>query len=82
MLAGHLLGEATRLGSSTAFAHMDPPTPRITWAMALWNATLNQNLLHESMSPFATRAEGLVIDWPPFLRRVDDCEPDGDMGGA
>ena len=50
--------------------------------MALWNASLNQNLLHESMSPFATRAEGLVIDWPPFLRRVDDCEPNGDMGGA
>jgi glutamate/tyrosine decarboxylase-like PLP-dependent enzyme len=63
MLSGHVLGEATRLGASITLAHMDPPTPWITWAMALWNASLNQNLLHESMSPFATRAEATVIDW-------------------
>lgn len=42
---------------------MDPPTPWITWAMALWNARLNQNLLHRTTSPFATEAEKMVIDW-------------------
>ncbi|MBD0266929.1 MAG: hypothetical protein ICV77_01415 [Cyanobacteria bacterium Co-bin8] len=47
LLSGHVLGEATQLGSSVTLAHMDPPTPWITWAMSLWNASLNQNLLHE-----------------------------------
>jgi glutamate/tyrosine decarboxylase-like PLP-dependent enzyme len=42
---------------------MDPPTPWITWATALWNASLNQNMLHETTSPFATQAEGLVFKW-------------------
>ena len=45
-LAPRVIGAATRLGADTAFAHMDPPTPWITWAMSLWNASLNQNLLH------------------------------------
>lgn len=68
LLAGHTLGNAARLGSSTTFAHMDPPTPWITWAMAMWNASLNQNLLHESTSPFATQAEALTIQWlAPFF---------------
>lgn len=62
-LAGHVLGEAARLGSPTSLAHMDPPTPWITWAMALWNASSNQNLLHEATSPFATRAEARVLTW-------------------
>ncbi len=42
---------------------MDPPTPWITWAMALWDASLNQNMLHEVTSPFATQAEALVLAW-------------------
>ncbi len=63
MLSGHVLGEAAQLGSPTALAHMDPPTPWITWAMALWNASLNQNLLHEMTSPFATQAEARVLGW-------------------
>nr|NMG05222.1 aspartate aminotransferase family protein [Azoarcus taiwanensis] len=61
MLSGHVLGEAAQLGSPTALAHMDPPTPWITWAMALWNASLNQNLLHEMTSPFATQAEARAL---------------------
>ena len=44
-LAPSILGGAARLGEVTSFAHMDPPTPWITWAMTLWNASLNQNLL-------------------------------------
>ncbi|MBE9138964.1 aminotransferase class V-fold PLP-dependent enzyme [Nodosilinea sp. LEGE 07088] len=62
-LAPHVFGKAAHLDDPTAIAHMDPPTPWITWAMALWNASLNQNLLHAATSPFATEAERLVIDW-------------------
>lgn len=63
MLSGHVLDRAAQLGSPTSLAHMDPPTPWITWAMALWNASLNQNMLHEMTSPFATQAEELVLNW-------------------
>jgi len=68
LLAPHVLGRAARLNRSDAFAHMDPPTPWITWVAALWNASLNQNLLHPATSPFALEAEKLVIDWlTPFF---------------
>jgi glutamate/tyrosine decarboxylase-like PLP-dependent enzyme len=68
LLSGHVLGHGARLGAPTALAHMDPPTPWITWAVALWNASLNQNMLHEMTSPFATRAEALVLAWlSPFF---------------
>jgi glutamate/tyrosine decarboxylase-like PLP-dependent enzyme len=63
VLSGHVLGKAAQLGSPTSLAHMDPPTPWITWAMALWNASRNQNMLHEATSPFATQAEALVLAW-------------------
>jgi glutamate/tyrosine decarboxylase-like PLP-dependent enzyme len=63
MLSGHVVGQAAQLGSPTSLAHMDPPTPWITWAMALWNASLNQNMLHEMTSPFATQAEAVVLSW-------------------
>lgn len=56
LLAPHVLGNASHLNDSTALAHMYPPTPWITWAVALWNARLNQNLLHPATSPFATEA--------------------------
>lgn len=62
-LAPYVIGKAARLGSTSALAHMDPPTPWVTWAIALWNASLNQNLLHEATAPFATKAERLVVDW-------------------
>jgi hypothetical protein len=45
-LAPLVLGGAQRLDDPLAMAHMDPPTPWITWATTLWNASLNQNLLH------------------------------------
>jgi glutamate/tyrosine decarboxylase-like PLP-dependent enzyme len=36
--------------------------------MALWNASLNQNMLHEMTSPFATQAEALALKWlTPFF---------------
>ena len=66
-LAPLVLGGAARLDSPIALAHMDPPTPWITWAISLWNARLNQNLLHPAISPFARQAESTLIDWmAPF----------------
>ena len=75
LLSGHVLGQAAQLDSPTALAHMDPPTPWITWAMALWNARLNQNLLHEATSPFASRAEAQVLAWlaPYFGMQGGHC---------
>jgi len=68
LLAPHVLGRAARLDRSDVLAHMDPPTPWITWVAALWNASLNQNLLHPATSPFAIDAEKLVFDWlTPFF---------------
>ncbi len=42
---------------------MDPPTPWITWATTLWNASLNQNLLHPATAPVARELEELVVAW-------------------
>lgn len=63
LLAPMVIGGARRLGDETAFAHMDPPTPWITWAMTLWNAALNQNLLHPDVSPIARQIEDRLIRW-------------------
>lgn len=62
-LAPLVLGQAARLGSPVAFAHKDPPTPWITWATTLWNASLNQNLLHPATAPIARALEEKVVEW-------------------
>lgn len=68
LLAPLVLGGASVLGDSTALAHMDPPTPWITWATTLWNASVNQNLLHPATAPVARDIEQRVIDWiVPFF---------------
>ncbi len=67
-LAPSILGCAARLGAASSFAHMDPPTPWITWAMSLWNASLNQNLLHPATAPVARHIEQRVVGWlAPFF---------------
>jgi L-2,4-diaminobutyrate decarboxylase len=67
-LAPAVLGSAVNLGGPMAFAHMDPPTPWIAWATTLWNASLNQNLLHQSTGPVAREIEERVIAWlAPFF---------------
>lgn len=67
-LAPSILGGAARLGEVTSFAHMDPPTPWITWAVTLWNASLNQNLLHPATAPVARQVEQRVVAWlAPFF---------------
>ena len=63
LLAPYVLGGAAKLDDPKFFAHMDPPTPWITWATSLWNARLNQNLLHYETAPFAIEAEERVINW-------------------
>ena len=67
-LAPVVLGGARRLGAPDALAHMDPPTPWIAWALTLWNASLNQNLLHPDVAPVARGLEARVVEWlaPPF----------------
>ena len=62
-LAPSVLTSAQDLGSPGFFAHMDPPTPWITWAMNLWTASKNQNLLHPDTAPQAREIEARVIDW-------------------
>ncbi len=63
VLAPTIIGGAARLGAETSFAHMDPPTPWVSWAVALWNAALNQNLLHPGTAPTARVLEERVIAW-------------------
>ena len=58
-----VLGKSRDLGSPGFFAHMDPPTPAITWAMHLWTASRNQNLLHPDTAPRARELEKLAVDW-------------------
>jgi len=62
-LAPIVFDGAARLGSDIAFAHMDPPTPWITWVTHCWNASLNQNLLHPDVSPVARELEHCVMHW-------------------
>lgn len=66
-LAPYVVGQATKLGNAITLAHMDPPTPWITWATTMWNAALNQNLLHPATAPIARQIEETVIKWlAPF----------------
>lgn len=67
-LATLVLGGAQRLDDPLSFAHMDPPTPWLTWAMTLWNARLNQNLLHPATAPAARIIEARTVAWlAPFF---------------
>jgi L-2,4-diaminobutyrate decarboxylase len=67
-LAPSVFGGAARLGTPTSFAHMDPPTPWVSWATTLWNASLNQNLLHPATAPNARTIEERVVAWlAPFF---------------
>lgn len=70
-LAGPGLEHASRLDHPGFLAHMDPPTPWMTWAAAAWAAAMNQNLLHPDTAPAARQLERLVIDWlvPAFGMR-------------
>lgn len=58
-----VLAESRDLGAPGFFAHMDPPTPWVTWAMHLWTASRNQNLLHPDTAPRARELEQRVVEW-------------------
>lgn len=62
-LAPHIFNSAAYLDAALAAAHMDPPTPWITWATTQWNARLNQNLLHPATAPAARQLEQLAVRW-------------------
>jgi L-2,4-diaminobutyrate decarboxylase len=62
-LAPVSLNQAVRLDHPGFLAHMDPPTPWMTWAAAMWAAAMNQNVLHPDVGPAARELEKLVIDW-------------------
>ncbi len=70
-LAGAALEQVSRLDHPGFLAHMDPPTPWMTWAASSWAAAANQNLLHPDTAPAARQLEALVIDWlaPAFGMR-------------
>ncbi len=76
-LAPLALGGAARLDAPGFFAHMDPPTPWVAWAAALWAASLNQNLLHPNTAPVARPLEERVVAWlaPSFGMRGGQLVP-------
>jgi len=76
-LAPVSLNQAVRLDHPGFMAHMDPPTPWVTWAASMWAAAMNQNLLHPDVGPAARHLEKLVIDWlaPAFGMRGGHLVP-------
>lgn len=62
-LAETALGEARALGNPGYAAHMDPPTPWVSWVGVLWAASRNQNLLHPDTAPAARALEEAAIEW-------------------
>lgn len=63
LMADLLLHQASDLGHGAAFAHMDPPTPAVSWVTSLWAASRNQNLLHPATAPAGIDLEAQVIAW-------------------
>lgn len=63
LLAPMVLQGSAQLHHPGYFAHMDPPTPGITWAASLWQVATNQNLLHPDAGPMARSLSDRVIEW-------------------
>lgn len=62
-LAPRVLDHSRDLAAPGFLAHMDPPTPWVTWATTMWTASRNQNLLHPDTAPQARAIEARVVDW-------------------
>ena len=62
-LAPVVLDGSAQLHHPGYFAHMDPPTPAITWAASLWQVATNQNLLHPDAGPAARLLTEQVVNW-------------------
>jgi L-2,4-diaminobutyrate decarboxylase len=81
-LAPWALDRSARLDAPGFIAHMDPPTPWMTWAAALWAAGTNQNLLHPDAAPVARELEARVVAWlaPWFGMGGGHMVPDSTLG--
>lgn len=55
------LERAQGFHSAGWFAHMDPPTPWVTWAAQAWTAAMNQNLLHPDTGQVGREVEAHVV---------------------
>lgn len=77
-----VLRDAAQLHHPGYFAHMDPPTPAVAQAGALWAAALNQNLLHADTAPLALQIETLVVQWfaPYFAMTGGHMTPGSSLG--
>lgn len=62
-LGDALLNGAAQLHHPGFLAHMDPPTPWVTWITSLWTSALNQNLLHDDTGAAARAVERRVMEW-------------------
>lgn len=62
-LAQGFFPSAARLDHAGYFAHMDPPTPWMSWVGAFWAASCNQNLLHTDTGKGARELEDIVVNW-------------------
>lgn len=91
VLSSLLLGGSQHLDDPFSFAHMDPPTPWITWAATLWNARLNQNLLHPATAPVARELEAFGRQLAYSLlrngrrthgARISRRKPHGNLGSS
>ena len=68
LLAPGALGGSAQLHHPGYLAHMDPPTPAVTWAAALWQVATNQNLLHPDVAAAARGLAEQVVAWlAPFF---------------
>lgn len=70
-MSGPMLHGARALRSPGFIAHMDPPTPWMTWAATQWTASMNQNLLHPDTSPLARDIERVTVSWIADLFGMD-----------
>lgn len=55
------LDQALGFHSKGWFAHMDPPTPWVTWMAQAWCASINQNLLHPDTGQVGRDVEARVV---------------------
>ncbi len=63
LVTPYVRGAGRNLADAGFLAHMDPPTPSISWVMALLAASSNQNLLHPDTAPAARQLEQTVVSW-------------------
>lgn len=63
LVTPYLRAGARDLGHPGFLAHMDPPTPWVSWVAALLGASSNQNLLHPDTAPAARGLEATVVGW-------------------